>query len=154
MPKDEELNSYLEAYFGDRLQEDQRALVISKLHQSREKEPATAWFDNIASFVSRFLGTEDSTAASKSPEETLIDEATNVASLLVQSTEEMDSVLEGLDGGFIKPAPGGGKCISVDSVCFLLLLLSITSFLDCDFLSRFAARRPKRFTDWPKHPRP
>jgi magnesium chelatase subunit H len=116
VPKDEELNSYLEAYFGDRLNENQRAVVISNIHRSLEKEHGMAWFDSIASYVRGLLGKDDSTMASKSPEEVLLDEASTVASLLVKSTEEMDSVLEGLDGGFIKPAPGGGKSLEIDYV--------------------------------------
>lgn len=105
-PKDEELDSYLEAYFGERLSSDERARVITearkyvrKLRQA--KNPIDAF---VKKFVSSFLGTGDSHELV--PGDTLR-EAKTIASLLMKSTEEMDSLVEGLDGGYIKPAPGG-----------------------------------------------
>lgn len=109
VPKDEELNSYLEAYYGDRLNEDQRGFVISKIHRSLDKKHDQSWLDSVASFVKKLIGFDDSTVTIMSPEDVLLSDASNVASLLLKSTEEMDSVLTGLDGGFIKPTPGGGK---------------------------------------------
>jgi cobalamin biosynthesis Mg chelatase CobN len=44
-------------------------------------------------------------------------EANSVAKLLIQSTEEMTSVVAGLNGGYIKPAPGGGKFIIPSLQC-------------------------------------
>ena len=129
IPNDEELNSYLEAYYGDRLNEDQRALIISKTHESLEEEHGKTWFDSVASFVKGLIGNDDSTMVSKSPEDVLLNEASNVASLLVKSTEEMDSVLQGLDGGFIKPAPGGGKCFVFDYVLVRSAIFSTRPFL-------------------------
>ena len=35
-------------------------------------------------------------------------EAAEIASLLLRKTEELDAVVTALDGGYVKPKPGGG----------------------------------------------
>ena len=44
---------------------------------------------------------------SASKESEIINDAYEVLDLLNSTTEEMDSVITGLDGGYISPAPGG-----------------------------------------------
>lgn len=119
-PNDEELNSYLEAYFGDRLGEVQRTLAISNLRQTQEKGRRSAWLDDIGLFFNGLFAADDSIVGRNSTEAALMVEASNIVSLLDKSTEEMDSVLEGLSGGFVKPAPGGGtfSCTYLKSVYF------------------------------------
>jgi magnesium chelatase subunit H len=107
-PTDDGLNSYLEAYFGERLDKDQRELVIANLRQSREKKEKATWFDNIVTLMEDFFRGSDS-PNTESAKVNVHQEANSIASLLSQSTEELTSLLEGLDGGYIKPAPGGGK---------------------------------------------
>jgi len=106
-PKDEELDAYLEAYFGDRLTEEQRALVISKAHQVHQEEVSGDFFGNVVSFAKEIFGVADASPKPETPEDNVVDEALSVASLLIQSTEEMDSIVSGLDGRYIKPKPGG-----------------------------------------------
>jgi magnesium chelatase subunit H len=108
VPKDKELDSYLEAYFGDRLSADLRGLVISELHKSlKKKDRRKGPFDEFVSFLGDLFGKQDSQPSPNTPSDDIFDEASKVASLLMRSTEEMDSIVEGLDGGYIKPAPGG-----------------------------------------------
>ena len=80
-PKDEELNSYLEAYFGDRLTDCQRFSVISRTHEDLGKYPATAWFDSFLSFIKTFL-IGSPTIAGNSLDESVLDEASSIVSLL------------------------------------------------------------------------
>lgn len=50
---------------------------------------------------------DNSEVEKKSELESTLDEAMLITKLLDQSTEEMDSLIVGLDGGYIKPKPGG-----------------------------------------------
>jgi magnesium chelatase subunit H len=110
-PSNAELSAYLEAYFGDRLSDDQINSVISKLEQSHEVQ-LPMWLQTIASLIGFSFGSADSTYDAHSLEITEVNEASAVVNLLVKSTEEMDSVVVGLEGGFIKPGAGGGKFFS------------------------------------------
>lgn len=46
-------------------------------------------------------------AHEKTDGEVLMEEATSIVRLLARSTEEIDSLVQGLAGGYIRPAPGG-----------------------------------------------
>jgi hypothetical protein len=110
-PSIDELDSYLEAYFGDRLSNDERSDVLSTLETSGGQSPA-GWFGKVSAFLGSLFGNNDLTSdihPKTSEVVSIRNEAISVANLLIKSTEEMDSVLEGLDGGFVKPAPGGGE---------------------------------------------
>ena len=119
-PKDEELVAYLDAYFGDRLSEEQRNLVISKTHLLQKRKESDGIFNNALLFIQNILGGSLVESASGPSEDNIVDEASRIASLLLQSTEEMDSVLGGLDGRYIKPKPGGGKFNSTVSLLLTL----------------------------------
>jgi magnesium chelatase subunit H len=106
---DSELNSYLGAYFGDRLDNDQIDHVIADFRRSIENMDKKSWFDNIITFMENIFGANESSQSAESSHANVLVEAKSIASLLYQSTEELTSVLDGLDGGYIKPAPGGGK---------------------------------------------
>jgi magnesium chelatase subunit H len=110
-PSNAELSAYLEAYFGDRLSDDQLNSVISKLEQSHEVQ-LPMWLQTLASFIAFSVGAADSTYDAHSSDITEVNEASAVVNLLVRSTEEMDSVLIGLDGGYIQSGAGGGKFFS------------------------------------------
>ena len=109
-PSDEELDSYLEAYFGDRISSEQRQVAISEARRAQEKgSKKPNLFDRVVETWQRaFQGEPDSEITESTLEESrLTHEASNIANLLSRSTEEIDSVLHGLDGGYVKPAPGG-----------------------------------------------
>jgi magnesium chelatase subunit H len=102
-PTDRDLESYLEAYFGDRLSKENRQKVILDHHDpSASNDPIEAFF----SFLRNLFGMPVD-VVEKTMEEKVTDEAYSIATLLDQSTEEIRSVIVGLDGGYIKPKPGG-----------------------------------------------
>jgi magnesium chelatase subunit H len=111
-PTDQELNSYLEAYFGDRLSSDRREHVIASLRKARSNESDFPWFDSFVSFLKGFFETSELLASDSPDEKDVLDEAHSIAFALSRSTEELSSVMEGLNGGYVKPAPGGGKKFS------------------------------------------
>ena len=126
-PKDSELDSYLEAYFGDRLSEEQRGHVISKVHTaSATSAKQTGLVAEIASFLRGLIG-EESTSTESESWESVADEATTIASLLMRSTEEMDAVVEGLSGGYLRPAPGGGTLRVAVCGCIRTMKLNLAS---------------------------
>lgn len=104
-PTDEELDSYLEAYFGERLSEEQRREIIAKWRESgKDVHSGRSFLNQILSF----LGIDSVKTKEATPsEDPVVNEASAIVSLLGKSTEEIDSVIQGLDGGYIKPAPGG-----------------------------------------------
>jgi len=109
-PTEEEMVSYLEAYFGDRLPpEDCRQVVTKFFESSAETKDGDDVWSSMVSFVRGLFdaNAENQHELAKSDEDVLIDEATTIVRLLARSTEEVDSVLVGLSGGYIKPAPGG-----------------------------------------------
>ena len=109
-PTDDDLDAYLEAYFGDRLSKAHRNIVISNLRKSNEAaKTGTLWYDDLVTFVQSIFGLDNSQQDSTTGEDNLLTEAQSITSLLIQSTEELTSVVAGLNGGYIKPAPGGGK---------------------------------------------
>lgn len=157
LPSDEELDAYLEAYFGDRLSEDQRALVLSKAHASRDGKTSGDFLGDFASFIKNFLGIDSNLPTTESPHEAVLDEASNVAALLERSTEEMDSVVGGLDGRYIKPKPGGGKVLLAGCCWCFDASLSDSEFLTACILIHFrsslrsASRWSKRSSHWEKY---
>lgn len=117
-PTDEELDSYLEAYFGDKLSQEQRSQVIAKWHETREddalaeNDSGSIFSDMMSFFKEAFFSTDDLLADDVPSQEdkdtaAIVNEATSIVSLLSRSTEEMDNLLTGLDGGYIPPKPGG-----------------------------------------------
>lgn len=119
-PTDDDLDAYLEAYFGDRLSKEHRNIVISNLRKSNEAaKTGTLWYDDLVTFVQSIFGLDNSQQDSTTGEDNLLTEAQSITSLLIQSTEELTSVVAGLNGGYIKPAPGGGKNTFVVSLVLL-----------------------------------
>jgi magnesium chelatase subunit H len=111
--KDCELDSYLDAYFGDRLSSLQRHETISTFHCTSQKDEI--W--PLASFLHRIIGLSEA-LVEKSPDDKFLEEASSIASLLDRSTEEMDSILVGIDGGYVRPKPGGDLLRDGPSVLF------------------------------------
>ena len=78
-PNPEQMRSYLEAYFDGKLSEDEIDDVVT--HSRGDLQTA--------------------------PTEKNLGEATKIAELLLQNTDEMTNLLRGLNGEYIPPAPGG-----------------------------------------------
>lgn len=115
-PTDEELSSYLNAYFDDRLSEDEIDSIITQWHKQKrktaeEKHTTPNFLSWLQAFASNFMGdSEDSTSTTEThltESDTLKDEAMKIVDLLGKNTEEIDSVVNVLNGGYVKPAPGG-----------------------------------------------
>lgn len=112
-PKEKDIDSYLEAYFGERLSHsDREAVVQNALFSNKKKEGAGPWAA-LASFWSNLIDDKSSELPVEELQHGELEEARSIAALLLKSTEELDGVLSGLDGGYIKPAPGGGECAVV-----------------------------------------
>ena len=114
-PSDEHLASYLQAYFGDRLTIEEASDIVKEWHRSAEsnkiisKNPFSsllAWFK---SFGGGPNGIQDVSAglSSQALNVSVHDDALHIISLLSQSTEELDSVMNALDGGYVAALPGG-----------------------------------------------
>jgi hypothetical protein len=103
-PTRDELVSYLEAYFGDQLSPDCRKVVDEFLVTSKKTDKAGDKFWNEMVAYVRGLFVE---IPERSDEVVLMEEASSIVRLLARSTEEIDSLVHGLSGGYIKPAPGG-----------------------------------------------
>mmetsp|Transcript_16101 Transcript_16101/g.19664 ORF Transcript_16101/g.19664 Transcript_16101/m.19664 type:complete len:727 (+) Transcript_16101:2098-4278(+) len=113
-PTDDELLSYLQAYFGDSLNErDCRKVIESRrLKTHANTVDMSSFWEGVKDFASKFLRFDFQGASSEETyeagrNETLFDEAKSIVSLLSRNTEEIDSVLTALDGGYVRPAPGG-----------------------------------------------
>lgn len=118
LPTDEELASYLRAYFGERLSEEECATAIASWHDSLESKGLTSehlgvagvWSKVKAFFQSFMEGYDIDTAqdlTNQTDHADVLVEAVSIVSLLGQSTEELDGVLNALGGGYVPPAPGG-----------------------------------------------
>ncbi|MEG4495686.1 cobaltochelatase subunit CobN [Microcoleus sp. F10-C6] len=91
-PNSEEMTSYLEAYFGDRLSEEQVKAIVSQTSTGILPVPQT------------------STGKMPVPQEGLggvFEEGLLVRDLLLQTSDELTNLLRGLNGEYILPAPGG-----------------------------------------------
>jgi magnesium chelatase subunit H len=105
-PSDDELLSYIEAYFGEKLRPYDPSEIVSDWRKQKKGNNGIA--DNqLASFLSsagNFFGFVDD-AAVQQP--SVRNDAYEILDLLSSTTEEMDNLIRGLDGGFIPAAPGG-----------------------------------------------
>ena len=84
VPDEAALNSYLEAYFGDRLTERERRAIVANTAESQQYLASITNIHNEA-----------------------IQEAQKIRDLLQQNSEELTNLLRGLNGEYIPPAPGG-----------------------------------------------
>jgi magnesium chelatase subunit H len=112
-PTDHEIASYLNAFFKDKLSDDDIASVIAKTKKDAKSHATDEdWWHNLMSwleeFPKNFMG-EDSAPSSSviGAEDAITQEAVDIAHLLSRNTEELDSVINALNGGYVLPAPGG-----------------------------------------------
>jgi magnesium chelatase subunit H len=114
-PSDEELASYLQAYFGDKLTIEDASAIVSEWQESNEasKIESTNPLASLLSWIKNLgLGSDEAQAMPASPATKVVntslhDDASLIISLLSQSTEELDSIVNALNGGYIPAAPGG-----------------------------------------------
>ncbi|MEG4350958.1 magnesium chelatase subunit H [Microcoleus sp. LAD1_D3] len=81
-PNSEEMTSYLEAYFGDKLSQEQVKTIVSQTSTGKMPVPQEG-FDGV------------------------FEEGLLVRDLLLQTSDELTNLLRGLNGEYILPAPGG-----------------------------------------------
>ena len=106
VPTDSDLDSYLEAYYGDnKFPEDRRHEAITRARKASPDREKSAFVQLVEFFYDLVAPIEHKD--DKNEEEAMLDEATDIVSLLSRSNEEVESLLNGLDGGYILPKPGG-----------------------------------------------
>mmetsp|Transcript_33214 Transcript_33214/g.67944 ORF Transcript_33214/g.67944 Transcript_33214/m.67944 type:complete len:1449 (+) Transcript_33214:144-4490(+) len=104
---DEELSSYLNAYFSNKLSEEEIKNAITAWHQKEKTNHSHSFLSWIQDFAHNFMG-DVIDSKLDAADNSLLQEATNIIELLARSSsEEMDSVVNALDGGYVLPAPGG-----------------------------------------------
>ena len=81
-PNSEEMQSYLEAYFGDKLSREQVTAIVSQTSTGKMPVPQEGF-------------------------SAVFEEGLLVRDLLLQTTDELTNLLRGLNGEYILPAPGG-----------------------------------------------
>ncbi len=81
-PNSEEMTSYLEAYFGERLSQEQVKAIVSQTSTGKMPVPQEGFGQ-------------------------VFEEGLLVRDLLLQTTDELTNLLRGLNGEYILPAPGG-----------------------------------------------
>jgi len=118
-PTDDELVSYLNAYFDERLTDKEIRHVIEEAWHDREaseeKEFTPNFLSWLQSFIDSFSGKSTQVSSEQvetdvpgmSDKEVLQHEASSIVELLEKNVEEIDSVLNALNGGYVLPAPGG-----------------------------------------------
>lgn len=101
-PSDDDLKSFLSAFFNDKLtEEDYEKILNDENGKHRERNLLDFLADFGKSFVTNFDSQEEEN------DEGDIATAKDIVSLLNRNTEELDGILNLLDGGYIPPAPGG-----------------------------------------------
>lgn len=107
---DEDILSYLEAYYGERLPGEKQCEALSLWHQEQERRAHDDQKSGILRFIenvaSHWQGAEDE-EVEEGDKDDLLHEATSIVSLLKRSHEELGSVMKALDGGYVLPKPGG-----------------------------------------------
>lgn len=109
-PTDDQLVAYVEAYFGQRLEGIDSHALVSEWRKTSEKIEVHSQnpFSWLTSFIGQLLeGKESVQEAEPEPHDILKTEVNQIVSLLSRSTEELDSVVTALDGGYVEAAPGG-----------------------------------------------
>ncbi|KKI99558.1 protoporphyrin IX magnesium chelatase, partial [Prochlorothrix hollandica PCC 9006 = CALU 1027] len=99
-PHPEQLETYLEAYFGDKLP---AAALRALCYQPDQLQP---WLGDQGASLKRRLGEVDAEPAIVALT-AIIQEAESIRDLLHQTPDEISNLLRGLNGEYIPPAPGG-----------------------------------------------
>jgi len=100
-PSANDLKSYLSAYFDDALTEEEYFTIFNSREGIAHKLTITNFLTDFAEKFELLFGTTGKEHG------TTIQTAIEIVSLLNRNTEELDGILNLLDGGYIPPAPGG-----------------------------------------------
>jgi magnesium chelatase subunit H len=103
-PNDKEVNSYLNAYFGDKLSERGLHEAYANVKEEEQKKDRSFLTDLVSEITLRITGAP---AAAVGGDHDVVDKASSIIHLLRKTDEELSSLMAGLDGGYIKPKPGG-----------------------------------------------
>ena len=95
-PNGEQLASYLQAYFADRLPE----VVLNEIANNGDRS-------SVEPLYLQTLQREHGLEAHEHLSAQLLEEAFEIRDRLAQTTDEMTNLLRGLNGEYIPPAPGG-----------------------------------------------
>jgi magnesium chelatase subunit H len=113
-PTEKELCSYLNAYFKDKLSENEiKDIITSVQRDSASHLTHDAWWHSMLSWMQEFPknfmgdGTPSADITNITVKDDTKKEATAIVTLLSKNTEELDSVVNALNGGYVLPAPGG-----------------------------------------------
>jgi magnesium chelatase subunit H len=106
-PSEDEIRTYLEAYYGHDMSPDEMDMVLEKYRNRVRSDSNDAGPDWWSSFLSWFQFNEDSPNDVTTSHQDKISEAAEIATLLYRSTEELDAIVTALDGGYVLPNPGG-----------------------------------------------
>ncbi|KAG7350999.1 cobaltochelatase [Nitzschia inconspicua] len=105
-PTEDEIKTYLEAYYGDAMTENDINTALKEFKARAKTSTSDAnqdWWNALLTWIKW----DDASTKSHTPHQNIISEATEVASLLHRSTEELDAIVTALDGGYVLPNPGG-----------------------------------------------
>ncbi|HEY9695049.1 MAG TPA: magnesium chelatase subunit H [Oculatellaceae cyanobacterium] len=100
VPNQEELVSYLEAYFGEELSGDTVSAIAS--NQIPANPSVNGGVKKTSSLTPSQSTEKDGVGLSQ-----LQEEAQQIRNLLMQTSDELTNLLRGLNGEYIPPAPGG-----------------------------------------------
>ncbi|KAL3920968.1 MAG: hypothetical protein SGILL_002998 [Bacillariaceae sp.] len=106
-PTEDEMKTYLGAYYGDDITEDEISEALEEYKRQANADDSASPLDWWSSFLDWFGGTETSEDTEASVHSLKVCDAANIATLLHRSTEEVDAVVTALDGGYVLPNPGG-----------------------------------------------
>ena len=111
-PTDHELASYLNAYFNGKLTDDEVQNIIASSKENKDSQLAQdEWLSNILSWLQEFrmnfMGDDTEDVHTNTAMNHTAKEAVEIAELLSRNVEELESVVNALNGGYVLPAPGG-----------------------------------------------
>jgi magnesium chelatase subunit H len=101
-PTADDLKSYLSAYFDDALTEEEYSVILNSKEGTAHEWTIIDFFIDLAQKFGLQFGTNEAEEHG-----TTVQTATEIVSLLNRNTEELEGILNLLDGGYIPPAPGG-----------------------------------------------
>jgi len=106
-PSNDDLRSYLSAYYGDALTKEDCEMVLDSSQIQNDDHREWNILDILNDLWKKFDLRDDSQKTNHSGQTVVVQEAKEIVSLLNRNTEELDGVLNLLDGGYLPPAPGG-----------------------------------------------
>jgi magnesium chelatase subunit H len=104
-PSNDDLKSYLSAFFDDALTEEEYEMVLHSAQIQNGDNKEWNFMDFFTDFGKR-IGLQIESQEPDHNEQT-VQTAREIVSLLNRNTEELDGVLNLLNGGYLPPCPGG-----------------------------------------------